>query len=128
MRRYDANRRPNPREWLALDEIERSDIVERFHRRHGDYGESLQAHAAIHCVIETQLAEKIEPVMAAFRRLRGEALNRHETIHAIGSVLGGFIFEILNGDNTSTDVNEDYFARLATLTKESWHASYDKDA
>jgi hypothetical protein len=58
MRKYDPDKAPNPREWLALDEQERMNLVKRYHRREGDYGESLELHTAFHTVVETQLAEK----------------------------------------------------------------------
>ena len=127
MRRYDPIKTPNPTEWLALDEGQRILMIERFHEQHGRYGESLKMHSIMHAVVEAQLAEKIEPVEDAFLRLRKDGLNRHDAIHAIGSILAEYIWEMLKKDEIG-DVNEEYFDRLSQLTKKSWHAHYEDDA
>ena len=127
MRRYDPNQTPNPTEWLALDEGQRILLIERFHKQHGEYGESLKVHSIMHAVVEEQLAEKIEPVKDAFLRLRKDGLNRHDAIHAIGSVLAEYIWEMLKEDEVG-DVNEEYYDRLSQLTKRSWYAHYEDDA
>jgi len=123
MRRYDPKNTPDPTEWLALDEDQRTSMVERFHKRRGEYGESLKMHSIMHALVETQLAEEAEPVKDAFLRLRQDGLNRHDTIHAIGSVLAEYVWEILSEDGV-TAANEEYFDRLSQLTKKSWHARY----
>jgi hypothetical protein len=128
MRKYDPDKAPNPREWLALDEQERMNLVKRYHRQEGDYGESLDMHTVFHTVVETQLAEKHAPVKAAYLRLRKGGLNRHEAIHAIGSVLAEHVWGVVNEDKLEPDANEAYFAALDELTVESWHEAYrDQD-
>ena len=128
MRKYDPDKAPNPREWLALDEQERMNLVKRYHRREGNYGESLDMHTVFHTVVETQLAEKHAPVKAAYLRLRKGGLNRHEAIHAIGSVLAEHVWGVVNEDKLEPDANEAYFAALDELTVESWHEAYrDQD-
>jgi hypothetical protein len=58
-----------------------------------------------------------------------EGLDRHEAVHAIGSVLAGHLNdlmrEIKSGDDrvdttSRRDPNEDYFAELEALTAEAW--------
>ena len=129
MRKYDPDKAPNPREWLALDEQQRMDPVERYHQREGGYGESLNLHTVFHTVVETQLAEKHAPVKAAYLRLRKGGVNRHEAIHAIGSVLAEHVWEVgMNEDKLRPDPNEAYLAALDELTVESWHEAYrDQD-
>lgn len=100
-------------------------LVKRYHRREGDYGESLDLHTVFHTVVETQLAEKHVPVKAAYLRLRRGGLNRHEALHAIGSVLAEHVCGIVKGDKLQTDANEAYFAALEELTVESWHERYE---
>ena len=103
-------------------------LVKRYHRREGDYGESLDLHTIFHTVVETQLAEKHAPVKAAYLRLRKGGLNRHEAIHAIGSVLAEHVWGIMKEDKLLPDPNEAYFAALDELTVESWHETYgDQD-
>ncbi len=55
MWRYNPKRNPDPNKWLALEEADRILMVGRFHRKRGEYGESLKMHAAFHAVVESQL-------------------------------------------------------------------------
>ena len=128
MRRYDPNLPLIGKAWLTLSEMDRIRLVERFHKKHGEYGESLRLHATIHVIVETQLAEQIGAVEAACARLEAEGLTRHEAIHAIGSVLADHIWGGCREAKSGTDSYEQYFARLADLTKDSWHEQYGSDA
>ena len=88
MRLYDALRAPKAEEWLALDESEQLDVVREYHSRAGIGDPKLRLHIPMHCVIETQVALGEEsPVGATMARLQMEGLDRHEAVHAIGSVL-----------------------------------------
>lgn len=57
-----------------------------------------------------------------------EGLDRHEAIHAVGSVLAGHMNDLMrklkSGEyldaNSGEDPNVDYFAQLETLTAEDW--------
>jgi hypothetical protein len=81
-----------------------------------------------HTVVETQLAEKHAPVKTACLRFRKGGLNRHEAIHAIGSVSAEHVWGVVNEDMLEPDPNEAYFAALDELTVESWHEAYrDQD-
>ena len=51
-------------------------------------------------------------------------MNRHEAIHAIGSVLAEHAWEIMKEDEVLPDPNDAYFAALDELTVESWHEAY----
>jgi len=74
---YDPAVSPDPAEWLALDEGEQIALVEDYHRRARIDLPQATLHAAIHVVIERQLAEELPQVVNAFERLRAEALDRH---------------------------------------------------
>lgn len=104
-------------------------LVERYHRREGGFGESLALHTVFHTVVESQLAEKHAPVKAAYLRLRKGGLNRHEAIHAIGSVLAEHVWGIVNEKHKLLpDPNDAYFAALDDLTIESWYERHgDQD-
>lgn len=86
--KYDPDRAPDPEEWLALDEMTRMDLVSQYHRKHRVRLPNVQAHAVIHTIMENQVALGDEiPVAATLRRPMAEGLDRHDAVHAIGSVL-----------------------------------------
>ena len=78
-------------------------------------------HTAIHVIVENQAAMGDElPVRRTDERLQTEGLDRHEAIHAVGSVLAAHIHEILNTGSPNADANALYWAALETLTAEGW--------
>lgn len=88
MKHYNPLRSPDPKEWLALDEAERIDLVRKYHRQKSIRLPNLTAHALFHVIIENQLALRNSiPVEHTLQRLLSEGLDRHEAIYAIGSVL-----------------------------------------
>lgn len=123
--KYDPDRAPDPGEWLALDELSRIGLVSRYHRKHRIKLPSLQAHAVIHAAVENQVALGDEiPVAATLRRLMAEGLDRHDAVHAIGSVLVRHMHQILLAETEpGVDVNLAYYRDLETLTARSWRAS-----
>jgi hypothetical protein len=123
MTRYDPLRAPDPDAWLAMSEDERIALAADFHRRAGDRAPSARAHAAIHCMVENQIAlGEATPVRAAMERLMAEGLDRHEAIHAVGSVLAGLLSDLARGEGPA-DFNAAYGAELAKVTAESWRGS-----
>ena len=125
MKRYDPLVTPDPGEWQAIDEQERIDLVVDYHRRARIRLPNLKVHAAIHAVIETQIALGEEtPVERTVRRLMSEGLDRHDAIHAAGSVLAEFIYDVRNGRvPDDADPNEVYYAELERQTAEKWRRS-----
>ena len=123
---YDPLVAPDPEAWLATDERKRIDVIERYHRRGGIKMDRLTAHAVIHAVVESQIAAGDElPVRRTLLRLMSEGLDRHEAVHAIGSVLAGHLNALLRKDGgalpaTGGDSNAVYFAALEELTAEDW--------
>jgi len=123
MDRYDPHVPPAPEEWLALDEQERIDLVEDYHRRARIRLPRAKAHAIIHAVIENQIALGDEiPVQRAVQRLMSEGLDRHEALHAAGSVLAGHMNDLLSRPKPKpgADPNAAYYAALERLTAEDW--------
>jgi hypothetical protein len=121
--KYDPLKAPEPEEWLATSEDERMRLVEEYHRRARVRLPNIGAHAAIHAVVESQIALGDEiPVSSTARRLMAEGLDRHDAIHAIGSVLAGFMNDLLRNppSDPNTDPNEQYFAELQQLTASGW--------
>jgi len=128
MMRYDADKVPDPETWLQLDEQERIDLVIKYHRRHRQHmGQSPKVHGAVHVMIENQVAlGDVTVVPATLARLMREGLDRHDAIHAIGSVLIGIIFDVATKKaGADVDINARYGRELAALTAASWRAQAD---
>ena len=119
MGKYDPDCEVDPRTWLELDEGERIDLVESYHRRAGVRLPNSRLHAAIHAIVENQLALSEPEVVAALARLRTEGLPRHEALHAIGQVLATTLHEGLSGAH-GKDLGAPYLASLRSLTAERW--------
>jgi hypothetical protein len=119
---YDPLVAPDPEAWLAMDEDLRRDRVERFHRAAGIRIPNGAAHALVHTVIENQLAQGLEPVQRVLARLMGEGLDRHQALHAIGSVLARRLHTMMK--EQERDAGE-YLQAIEGLTAESWKAGQD---
>jgi hypothetical protein len=124
MQRYDPFAAPDPEAWLALDEEERFTLVEDYHRRMRIRVPNARMHAVVHAIVETQIALGDEtPARDTLQRLVSEGLDRHDAIHAIGSVLIGYISDLTNAPKSDADPNPRYFAELERLTAEGWRRS-----
>ena len=121
MHQYNPAKSPKPSEWLALDELTRLDLISQFHEDHGEFGESMEAHAGIHAAGETQLAMDVPNARDALVRLRRSGLTRHDAIHAIGSVLAEHLHGLVHNQDVQPDeANSRYYERLRSFTKEDW--------
>lgn len=127
MERYDPELAPDPSEWLALDEAERIVLAEQYHResRISIPKAARRLHACIHVAVENQLALNDDPVVRAQSRLRKEGLTRHDTVHAIGSVVAELIYDAMNLKGTPQTSNIHYYAAIERLTAKSWRESND---
>jgi len=126
IREYDPFTEPPPQQWLALDEQQRIDLVLSYHRRAGIRLPRETLHAVVHAVVESQIADAELPVRRTAQRLVSEGLDRHEAVHAIGSVLAGHLNDLMREIDTKSDrdPNEGYFAELEALTAEGWLSSF----
>lgn len=124
MTTYDPDIPPDASEWLAADETDRLALVTDYH--HGsDLPESrLRLHAAIHVVVENQIALGEPVVIETLSRLQQEGLSRHDAVHAIGMVVSEHLFEILKTDtDDAAKQSTPYFDRLNRLTAAAWRKS-----
>ena len=127
MHTYDPLKAQDPDAWLAIDEGERLLLVLDHHRAAGVELPNEQVHAAMHVAVENQIALGDEiPVEATLERLMREALDRHEAVHAIATVLIGHMQAlVLRGDTEGDeDVNEPYYEELEKLTAAGWREEY----
>jgi hypothetical protein len=123
MDHYDPHQAPEPKEWLAMDEDERIDLAEQYHRQARIRLPNVTAHAVMHAVIENQIALGDEiPVRRTLQRLMSEGLDRHDALHAIGSVLAGHMHDLVSRPKAPSDANPNdaYYAALERLTAEDW--------
>jgi len=118
--KYDPEKAPDPNDWLSLDEDERISLAIQYHRQHREKLPNVRLHAVLHVIIENQLAEPIPVVKEALARLMAEGLDRHEALHAIGSVLATHLFQQMKGQSNSIDPNDPYLKDLRSLTASSW--------
>ena len=120
---YDADEQPDPDVWLELEETERLDLVSDYHRRTGVQLETPELHAMAHVVVENQVAlGQATSVPEALARLLNEGLDRHDAVHAIGSVLMRIVFDAVHERDDGSDINAKYRQELATLTAANWRS------
>jgi len=121
---YDPDKHPDPKEWLALDEDERLLAVEEYHKKRRIRLPNARLHAVIHVIVENQVALGDEiPAKPTLLRLVQEGLDRHDALHALGSVLAAHLFDLLKAGPQGADSNAKYFDGLRRLTVESWRQS-----
>lgn len=121
MNEYDPERELDREAWQAIDELDRIDLIEAYHRRAGVELPNERLHATIHAVVENQVAMGAEtPVEATLERLMREGLGRHDAIHAVGQVLASTIYEHLGDEPPAGDPNESYYEQLTKLTARGW--------
>jgi hypothetical protein len=90
---YDAERGPDAARWRVAGMEERVMAVEAHHAAlavpHPPV-ERARVHAALHVVVEDQVARNDPPEAArALTRLVAAGASRHEAIHAIGRIASG---------------------------------------
>jgi hypothetical protein len=123
MRHYDPLIPPDLEHWQALGERRQVRLVEDYHRRDRIPLPNLKVHAVFHVVVENQIALGDEtPVRRTVERLMSEGLDRHDAIHAVGSVLAGHVHDVLHGPELKAgeDPNKQYYSELEKLTAEEW--------
>ena len=120
---YDAERAPDPAAWAAAPQPERLAAVEAHHRALAaphPAARQPRLHAAIHLVVEDQLAAGTPPeVRRALDRLVRAGLSRHDAVHAIASVVASAAQGALSGARFDPAA---YARALDALTAEAWRA------
>jgi hypothetical protein len=123
--RYDPYRDPEPKAWLKMDEQERLAEIERYHRKKGIKLPSLRMHAVMHTIAENQIAMADQiPVRAKLQQLMAEGLDRHDAVHAIGTIMAYLMHGIMTG-KIGGDPNAYYLKKLEKLTAEWWLKNWD---
>ena len=76
----------------------------------------------MHVIVENQLALGERAVVDTLARLQAEGLDRHDAVHAIGSVLAEHFYKLLKEGLPvkHADPNVAYFDRLKQLTAAGW--------
>lgn len=116
MTRYDPEHAPSPAAWLELGENERIRLIAAYHQDAGITPRNPQLHAAMHSVVENQLAEEMETVRDTIARLGVEGLSRHEAVHAVGIVVVSHLAKLMRPGVSGEFAVEDYFRELRALT------------
>lgn len=126
---YDPLSPPDPQIWESEDDSEARQWVLDYHRRAGTELPNELIHATIHVIVERQVLLGDEtPVAATLERLKREGLNRHDAVHAIGSVLAGIMWELTRGTEfADDDPNVAYAEELEKLTAKSWLEEYSDE-
>ena len=123
MEEYSPASDPDPEAWLALDEADRIALVQANHDDPHLDARRAHLHAVVHSIVETQLAADDPPeVRATLRRLITEGLDRHDAIHAIGSLIAEQLHAMMGGGGETTEPTEAYRRKLAEITASRWRA------
>lgn len=119
---YDPDHAPDPEAWLALSEDERLALILAWHDANDDIGSANpRVHAAVHVIIENQIAEQEPPLVATkLRQLMVQGLDRHDAIHAIAFVLTKRMNADMKRSGASVFSVPLYEAGLHRLNARSW--------
>ncbi len=119
---YDANVAVDAAAWSALEERERLSRVAKYHHatlKSAQMPPSMQRHAAMHVIVESQLADAAPPeARGALERLQREGMSRHDAIHAIGWLATEHMKRAVAKQRPVDD--KSYANDLAALTVASW--------
>ncbi len=124
--KYDPMVGPSSEKWLQIDELERINVIEDFHRASKVELPNEKAHAIIHAIVENQVAMKVPAVLDALARLRAEGLDRHESVHAVGTVLAETLHALMSKQVKAVPAvtNDMYAEALKKLTVSWWRNNY----
>ncbi len=119
MNDYDPTKELNSKEWMALDEGVRLTLIKEFHEKRQEEFPDAGLHAAMHCLVENQVASCDDmPVAVTLERLIKEGLDRHDVIHAIASIICIDLFDMMK--HGASFSQERYSDRLEELTAKKW--------
>lgn len=119
MNGYDPDRAPDGAAWLALSEDARLQLVRDHHDRERVKLPNARLHAAIHVVVENQIALGEQAVRETVARLQAKGLTRHDALHRIGEVVTEVLLQVTGADAPDPQaVARSYEQRLAALLAE----------
>lgn len=118
---YDPLQAPDPEQWLALDENKRIDLATDYHIASGIELPNVAVHATMHAMVESQIAMGDEiPVRRKVQQLMAQGLDRHDAIHAVGSVLINRMSDLVRDGAPADDPNVRYYAALRRPNARRW--------
>ena len=123
MAHYDPDSSPDTKWWLGLDDIERTRLVTAAHRKVQFNPGAKQFHSTLHVIVENQLALGAPAAVSqALVRLTSEGLTRHDAVHAIASVLAGYVYDAVQSHGAASDKSlpQAYDEAVSKLTAEKW--------
>jgi len=91
-----------------------------FHERVDESLTAIQAHAVIHVIVENQLALGMQDVAETLSRLVAQGLDRHEAVHAIGTLVTEDAFSLIRSESNEEWDQKRYQNRLEKLTAKRW--------
>ncbi len=118
---YDAVSAPDPGAWLATDESLKLAAIEAYHRALEVDLPNPRLHAAMHAIVENQLAANAPiETRATLARFAAAGVARHDAVHAIGSVVAAAIWDVMR--RKATVDHEAIVAALGQLDPDDWRA------
>jgi len=117
---YNPHQNPDAEAWLAMDDGEKSILVQDYHETKGIEIEGMRMHCSIHVAVENQLALKVPEVVIAYRKLRQKNVTRHNALHAIGNVFAVFFYDIMKGNEMDDKTEKEYHRRLKKIRPSEW--------
>jgi hypothetical protein len=116
---YEANTAPDPEVWLAIDESRKLAAIEAHHRALAVDLPNPRLHAAMHAIVENQLAANAPAESrVTIERLVAAGVTRHGAVHAIGSVVAEALWSVQRR-HASVD-HDAMIAALARLDPSDW--------
>jgi hypothetical protein len=103
-------------------------MVATFHMVNRLRSGSKKAHAAMHVVVENQVAMGFGPTVRAMERLQNGGLSRHDAVHAVASVVAEHLHSLMSGGQTEASQTQQsrLNAAIERLDAKSWLASAAK--
>jgi hypothetical protein len=123
---YNPASAPDPAAWLAEPEQERVRSVSTFHMVNRLNAGNAKAHAAVHVIVENQVAMGIGPTVRAMARLQSQGLSRHDALHAVGAVVSSYMFASMHApqEADSASLQSQINAALVRLDADAWRREY----
>jgi Domain of unknown function (DUF1841) len=125
---YNPELAPDPGAWLCIPEDQRLRSVTMFHMVHREKSGNQKAHAALHVAVENQIATGFGPTVRAMTRLQSEGLSRHDSIHAIATVIAEHLYAQMQAQDKQeasafqSGVNQD----IEELSASVWREKHGK--
>lgn len=123
---YDPEIAPESTPWLAIPEQERMRVIKNYHVASQIKLSNIKAHAAMHALVENQIATGYGPSKRAIVRLQEEGLSRHKALHAIGSVIAELYYETTMSPPTveSGELQLRMKSAIENLSAKQWKIKY----